>query len=296
MARSLWETYMRVDKRSDIRVLHAIEKGMARAEYVPVEYIERTARLPPSRLNRSLDKLNELKLIRRRLGYTVGYTLTYMGLDTLALHSLVARGVVERLGERVGVGKEGSIYLAEAPGGTLIVVKFHREGRRSFQHIRRHRSYATSLPRKSWFRMAKLVGEREFKIMVALVEAGARVPEPIAWSRHAVVQEYVPGVELYRLRGLSEEEALRVLEGIIETLEIAYQNVGIVHGDLSEYNVLVTEELEPYIIDWPQYVYREEPGADELLRRDVEYIAAFFRRKFRIRVDTDEILARVRGA
>ncbi len=295
MPRRLWSVYQALDGL-DMRVLSTIESGLSRYEYVPAEYIERRMRgVAPSRVNRSLDKLNELKLIRRSIGHTVMYTLTYMGLDVLALNSLVRRGVVGVLGERIGVGKEGAIYLAETPEGELVVVKFHREGRRSFQHIRRHRSYAMSLPRKSWFRMAKLVGEREFKIMVALVEEGARVPEPIAWNRHAVVQEYVPGVELYRLRGLSEEEALRVLEGIIETLEIAYQRVGIVHGDLSEYNVLVTEELEPYIIDWPQYVYKEEPGADELLRRDVQYIAAFFRRKFRIRVDTDEILARVRG-
>jgi len=294
--RSLWSAYKQLDK-TDTRVLSTIEAGLSRYEYVPIEFVERRLRkLPPSKVNRSLDKLNELKLIKRSIGHTIGYTLTYMGLDVLALNSLVHRGVIAVLGEKIGIGKEGGIYLAETPEGELVVVKFHREGRRSFQHIKRHRPYAADLPRKSWFRLAKLVGEREFKIMVALIEEGARVPEPIAWSRHAVVQEYVPGVELYRVRGLSEEEAVSILDGIIETLRIAYQRVGIVHGDLSEYNVLVTEDLEPYIIDWPQYVYKEEPMADELLRRDIEYIVGFFRRKYRIRVDTEEVLRRVRGA
>ncbi len=294
MPRRLWNIYTKLEP-IDFIVLSAIEAGMSRWEYVPLEYIEKRVRHPPRRVNESLDRLNQLKLIRRFVGHIVGYTLTFTGLDILALNNLVRRGVILRLGEKIGVGKEGSIYIAEAPGGDLVVVKFHREGRRSFQHIRRLRPYAAKLDRKQWLRMAKMIGEREFKILAALRDEGARVPEPIAWSRNAVVQEYIPGVELYRVRELDPEDARIVLEKIVETLRIAYTRVGIVHGDLSEYNILLAEGLEPYIIDWPQYVYKEEPGADELLRRDVEYIASFFRRKYRIRVDTEELLRRIRG-
>ena len=295
MPRSLWQLYTGLN-RLDMRVMRAIEAGLGRYEYVPLEFIEKKLRgQSPDKINKSLDKLNEFKLIKRMVGHTIGYTLTYTGLDILALSSLVARGVIEILGERIGVGKEGGIYIARASTGELVVVKFHREGRRSFQHIKRTRHYAANLPRKSWFRLAKLVGEREFKILAALKDEGARVPEPIAWSRHAVVQEYIPGVELYRVSDLSPAEAYEVLQKIVETIEIAYQRVGIVHGDLSEYNVLLTEDLEPYIIDWPQYIYREEPQADELLERDIRYITAFFRRKYRIQVDPEEIIERVRG-
>jgi RIO kinase 2 len=143
--------------------------------------------------------------------------------------------------------------------------------------------------------MAKLVGEREFKIMVALREAGARVPEPIAWNRHAVVQEYVPGFELYRIRGLDVEEAQKLLGDVMDSVRIAYEKVGIVHGDLSEYNILVTESLEAFIIDWPQYVYREQEGAEELLERDIGYVVSFFNRRFGLREDPEYWLEYVRG-
>ncbi|MCE4625610.1 MAG: serine/threonine protein kinase [Desulfurococcales archaeon] len=294
MPRRLWDIYLKLEPL-DVKVLRVIEKGLSKYEFVPLEYIERRIRASPTRVNRSLDKLNELKLIRRYVGHTTGYTLTYMGLDILALSALVAREVISRLGDTIGVGKEGRIYLAESPAGDLVVVKFHREGRRSFQHIRKLRSYAMQVPRKSWFRVAKLVGEREFKVLAALKDEGAKVPNPIAWNRHAVVQEFIPGVELYRVRDLSVDEAEKILNDIIDTLAIAYQRVGVVHGDLSEYNVLVTEDIEAYIIDWPQFVYKDEPGADELLLRDVRYIANFFKRKYRIQVDIGEILKRVRG-
>ena len=284
----------------EFRVLRVIEGLLPRYEYVPVEVIERRAGLPPSRLARALDRLGELKLVRRRLGGLIGYTLTYLGLDVLALRGLVVRGVVARLGAEIGVGKEGRVYLAETPAGTLAVVKFHREGRRSFKHLRRTRSSMAEAPRGMWLVKAKALAEREFKVLAELRGRGALVPAPLGWNRNAVVQEYIEGVELYRLRDLDPRDAERVLLDVLETLRKAYVEVGVVHGDLSEYNVLVSlGEGEPrgYVIDWPQYVYRDEPHADQLLERDVLYIVRFFRRRFGVEpLSVEEALGYVRGA
>ncbi len=294
MPRNLWKIYIGLTKL-DMVVLKTIERGMTRYEYVPLEYLERRLKDTPRAIISSIDKLNQIKLIKRRLGSTVGYTLTYWGLDVLSLNNLVQRGVISVLGDRIGVGKEGNIYIAEDTSGGLVIVKFHREGRRSFQKIKRYRNIVANLPRKSWFQIAKLLGEREFKILVALKEHGALVQEPIAWNRNSVVQEYIPGIELYRVRGLPRDDAEKILDMIIETLRIAYRKVGIVHGDLSEYNVLISEDLVPYIIDWPQYVYKEEETAEVLLRRDVTYILSFFKRKYGVERDLEKTLSYIRG-
>ncbi len=283
----------------DYRVLRVIERNLSRYEYVPVEVVERQARLPPSRMLRSIRRLSDLKLIRRTLGTLIGYTLTYTGLDVLAARALMAKGVIEEFGDVIGAGKESDVYLAVAPGGRRVVVKFHREGKAPFHRIRRTRSFAAGMTRRSLILWAKLLGEREFKVLVELHSRGARVPEPIAWNRHAVVQGYVEGaVELYRQPPLGEEEAIRVLRQILETVRIAFQDVGVVHGDLSEYNVLVVYRdggVDAVVIDWPQYVYASEPHAEELLKRDVYYIVRFFRSKYGVRVDEGEALAYVRG-
>ena len=294
MARNPYQLWRQLEK-DDVKVLAVIESLQGRYEYVPVELLERRTRLPGPRIKRSLDKLNELKLIKRKLGSIIGYSLTFYGLDVLSLNNLIARNVIAALGDRIGVGKEGSVYYALTPSGERVVVKFHREGRRTFRRIRLLRSYAADKPRKHWLQIAKLIGEREFKALVELEREGARVPRAIAWNRNAVVQEYIPGVELYRVRGLTVEEAEAVLEDIVETIRIAYARVGIVHGDLSEYNVLVPENGGAYIIDWPQYAYREEEGADLLLQRDLEYISRYFRKRFGIQVDWRKLLERVRG-
>lgn len=281
-----------LDQR-DLRILGIIEGLRGKFEYVPLEVLEAKSRLPPSHLLSSLKKLRSLRLISMRVGSFTGYTITFRGLDILALHSLKTRGVIVRIGDRIGVGKEGEVYLAESPQG-VVVVKLHRGGIRSFRKIKRHRGYVSDIP-TDWIEYAKIVGEREFKVMSSLYKEGARVPKPLALNRHAVVQEYIEGVELYKVRELDSDTASRILDSILETMRIAYVRVGVVHGDLSEYNVLVSDSQEAYVIDWPQYVYIEDPMAQRLLRRDVEYILRFFKRRFNVSRDLEWAMRYVRG-
>ncbi len=289
-------TYKKLGK-IDFKVLSVIEKNLSKYEYIPVEVIEYQSRLPSVKVHLSLGKLNNLKLVQRRTGSYTGYRLTWMGLDVLALHSLVERGILYALGDKLGVGKESDVYSAESPTGERLILKLHRLGRTSFQRILLLRPYLRDKPWASWMLAAKIAGEREYKILVELYEAKASVPRPVGYSRHAVVIEYIEGVELHDYRVAEDPE--HMFGVIVDTLRIAYQDVGIVHGDLSEYNILVTVlengEEKPIIIDWPQYVPREDPSAESLLARDVEYVARFFRRAYGYRVDPTTVIKYVKG-
>ncbi len=281
----------------DFRVLAVVERLMKRYEYVPLEVIERRARIPPSHVAASLYKLNTLKMVKRFTGEYIGYKLTYRGLDMLALNTLVKRGVLASLSATtLGVGKESDVYTGETPGGELVIVKFHRAGRTSFHQILRVRAYAPQ-HYHTWMELAKLAGQREYRALELLHRAGALVPRPVAYNRHVVVAEHVGGVELYRYK--SPADPASILAKILETLRKAYLEVGIVHADLSEYNVLVRVgedgEETPYIIDWPQYVEKEHPSAQQLLRRDVTYITRFFKRRFDLDIDPEKALRYVRG-
>ncbi len=282
--------------REDFKVLSVLERELSRYEYVPVEVIERRTRLPSTKVHLSLAKLNQLKLVRRRLGSYTGYTLTWMGLDVLALHSLVERGIVYALGDKLGVGKESDVYSALSPSGDRLIVKLHRLGRTSFQRIVRLRPYLRDKPWASWMLAAKIAGEREYKALVELYAAKASVPRPVGYSRHAVVIEYIDGVELHEYKVAENPE--HMMQVILDTLRKAYLEVEIVHGDLSEYNILVTVEdgeEKLVIIDWPQYVHRDDPSAPSLLKRDIEYIAKFFRKTYGFEIDPEKALKYVKG-
>ncbi len=298
MTSRLTEIYKRLEE-PEFRILRIIERHMKKYEYVPIELIEKESKLPPSKLSNSIKKLSTLKLVRRTLGSIIGYTLTYLGLDVLALRGLIVRGIIKDLRDRIGAGKEGDVYIGITPSDEKVTVKFHREGSAPFRKIKRTRSFAIDMSWGSMIEVAKVLGEREFRILVELYNKGARVPEPVAWNRHAVVTKYIEGsIELYKRPELDEDEALEVLKQVLETIRKAYMDVGVVHGDLSEYNILVRtkdDKVEAYVIDWPQYVYKDEPHAEELLKRDVQYISRFFRKIYGVRIECENALKYVKG-
>lgn len=295
MVSQLADIYSKMDNDT-FRILRAIESLLPKYEYPPLDIVERRAKLPPGRFKRALEKLVEMKLLRKSKHQLMGYTLTFQALDLLALRTLVARGTISEIGGKIGVGKESEVYKALSPTGMKLIVKFHREGTRSFKSLRKTRLYMADSTRKHWLIKAKLIGEREYKALDTLYNLGALVPKPIDWNRHAVVQEYIEGIELYIIPDNGLPNPSDVLDKIIATIEIAYKKAGIVHGDLSEYNILVSTSGDPYIIDWPQYVYRDDPIAEDLLERDVYYIIRFFNKKFRLGLDPRSILERVKGS
>jgi len=281
---------------NDVKVLRAIERGMPTYEYVPLEFIERYSKLKPNDLSYSIIKLNKMKLIRRRFGSYVGYMLTPLGYDCLALKSLIERNIVSALGPKLGVGKESDVYEALTPTGLMVTVKIHKVGRVSFRHTRRWRTYTVDKPNVSWLIESKIAAEREYTALNLAYNAKVHVPKPIARDRHIVVTEYIDGVLLAKYKDAVDPESL--LYTILDDIRKTYLEAKIVHGDLSEYNILVKlvgEVEEPLIIDWPQYVDVTHPSAENLLKRDVEYIVKYFYRRYSIRVDVLKALDYVRG-
>jgi len=95
--------------------------------------------------------------------------------------------------------------------------------------------------------------------------------------------------DLYTVTHLDNPE--EVMQQIIDIVKEAYIKAKLVHGDLSEYNIMVNlENMRSYIIDWPQYVSTADPKAYEVLKKDVGNVLKFFRRRFRINKDLNEVV------
>ncbi|MEM0506475.1 MAG: RIO1 family regulatory kinase/ATPase, partial [Thermosphaera sp.] len=255
----------------DIQVLRAIEDLSSRHEYVPLEKIEKRTKILEEHLTLVLSKLNKLRLVKREtIGGYKSFRMTTLGYDMIAIDELVKKKVLVALGDKIGVGKESEIFVGLSTGGEKVAVKFLRIGRASFKRTKILRDWSRG-PRSTWYEQSKIAAEREYRALKELVLVRAKVPTPYGYNRHVVVVEYLEGVELYKRPQLSDPEA--VLNLILDTLKTAYQDVGIIHSDLSEYNILINlDTQDPYIIDWPQYVYKDHPSSFELLKRDVEYI------------------------
>ncbi len=273
-------------EKEDFRVLTAIETGMRHYEWVPVEEIYKFSSITEAAVDYRLGRLAKRSLIQRITAAFIGYQLLFKGYDQLALRALVQRGTVEALGSKINVGKESEIYDALGAGNRKLIIKFHREGRSSFKQVKRTRAHLADKTHFSWMYASRLAAEREFRALERLYPEVA-VPEPIDQNRNAIVMGDLPGVELYNTR-IKASDRRHVLDLILDQIKKAYQ-LGIIHGDLSEFNVLISHEGIS-IIDLPQYVTTKHSHADEYLKRDIANILNYFQKKYGIRRSEERVM------
>jgi RIO kinase 2 len=279
-------------ENEDFRVLQVIESAMSKHEFVSKEQVAKFAKMSLSRdADFRLNKLSKLGLIYQTHGAYVGYTLNYAGYDCLALNALVKSGILEAFGKSLGVGKEADVYDALGQNGKRIAVKLQRLGRISFRQTQRKRGY--SKEHASWLFQSRHAAEREFKALKILFPKHVAVPEPIGQNRHVLVIGMIDGFELGQHKIIVDP--MRIVKEILRNIRKAYTKAGLVHGDLSEYNVILKPDNHILIIDWPQYVTRNHPNAESMLNRDVENLLQFFRRKHLLRIRPENALEYVTG-
>lgn len=215
-----------------------------------------------------------------------GYRLTYGGLDYLALNAHRRGNVVYSLGNQIGVGKESDIYVTASPEGRQQVLKLHRLGRISFRSVKSNRDYLRNRTTGSWMYLSRLAAQKEHAFMRVLHREGFPIPEPIAWSRHTVVMEFIDAFPLRMVDSVPEPGKLYAeLMDMIVTLA----QRGLIHGDFNEFNILIKEtehgngmvKLKPILIDFPQTVSTNHTNAQMYFDRDVGCIKRYFERRFK---------------
>ena len=214
-----------------------------------------------------------------------------------ALYKLVQDGYVDAFGGPLSTGKEANVYQALGGDGAAtaltesgldatpdqpeVAVKVYRINTSNFRDMR---DYLEGDPRfegigsdkgavvKAWVR-------KEYSNLGRARDAGVRVPVPIAAERNVLIMEYI-GAESGRAKRLTEVEVQNpetAFEVVREYMRRLY-DAGLIHGDLSEFN-LVVHEGELVVIDLGQAVTVHHPNAEDFLQRDCENVASFFRRQ-----------------
>ncbi|KAJ3386557.1 hypothetical protein HDU84_001466 [Entophlyctis sp. JEL0112] len=262
----------------DFRVLTATEMGSRNHEVVPTSLIAHIAALKHGGTEKYLAHLHKHNLVARVVNARYdGYRLTYGGFDYLALKTLARRGSVCSVGNQIGVGKESDIYIVANDDMEQRVLKIHRLGRISFRAIKSKRDYLRNRKTGSWQYMARLAAMKEFAFMKVLHENGFPVPVPYDQNRHCIVMSLV---DSYPLCQIAHVENPGKLYSKLMDLIVKLACAGLIHGDFNEFNLLISENGDPVLIDFPQMVSTSHRNAEEYFNRDVECIRTFFRRRF----------------
>ena len=195
------------------------------------------------------------------------------------LYKLLNRNIFDEMVGVISSGKESGVYLARCSDGSPVAVKIYRMTTAETDWMW---DYISGDPR---FKVSKrgarvlipLWASKEFRNLKEYYKAGVRVPKPIAVEKNVLVMEYihVNGSPARLLKDSEIEDPDSLMSEIIEQMKIGYTKARLVHGDLSEYNILM-ENKDPVIIDVSQAVSIWHPYANKYLARDIKNILRFF--------------------
>lgn len=209
------------------------------------------------------------------------------------IEPLIQDGLVDEVIRQLMSGKEATVYVVRC-GDEIRCAKVYKEAnKRSFRqsvnytegrkvkNSRRARAmekgtrYGRKAQEEAW-------QNAEVDALYRLAAAGVRVPKPYNFHEGVLLMELLTDSEgnaAPRLNDLTfTAELSREYHRILITQVVRMLCAGIIHGDLSEYNVLV-DSTGPVIIDLPQAIDAAANNqALKMLLRDVENLAAYFGR------------------
>ncbi len=207
------------------------------------------------------------------------------------LTTLVEEGLVDEVLGQLMSGKEATVYIVRC-GEHIRCAKVYKEANQrsfrkaaSYQEGRKVKNSRQARAMEKGSRYGRQMQEEvwqnaEVDALYRLAAAGVRVPQPHICFEGVLLMDLVVDAEgnvAPRLNdvALSEEVALEYHNLLINQV-VRMLCAGIIHGDLSEYNILVAED-GPVIIDLPQAIdAAANSTAAEMLERDVNNLRSYF--------------------
>ena len=182
----------------------------------------------------------------------------------------------------VSAGKEARVYWGKNKEGKELAVKIYLTS--SAEFLKGMRKYIDGDRR---FKSVKhntrsLIftwAQKEFRNLQQATTAKVRVPKPIAVKNNVLLMEFIGknGVSAPSMKEQPPGDPEKIYRVVLTYMERLYRKAELVHGDLSEYNMMVWKGC-PVIFDMSQSVPTSHPLAEYLLRRDLANVNRFFSR------------------
>jgi len=206
------------------------------------------------------------------------------------LENLKRRKYYDELSRAIKTGKEGDVYLAKK-NNEFRAIKIYRLTSANFKKISTYisRDFRFKNIKGNLRKVILIWSEKEFRNLNLCHKANMNVPFPYKQLSNVIIMEYI---EADMLKDITLENPKKFFEMLIEQLHIMKHKAKLIHGDLSEFNILVKNQI-PYIIDFGQAMsIKNEDDFKEykdLYERDIKNIVEYFNKKYKLRIDLNEI-------
>ena len=196
------------------------------------------------------------------------------------ISKLLKNRTIDSIEGIISAGKEANIYLAYDENGKELAIKIYKIDRNTSKWMR---NYIVGDPRfkKIPHNVSKVIflwAGKEYKNLKRAYKAGLNVPEPVYIKDNILIMEYIgfesiPAPKLKDIK--TPKNPLELLNEILVFIKKLYQKANLVHGDLSEFNILYHNQ-KPFFIDISQAVTTQHPKAEVYLVRDIKNIFHYF--------------------
>ena len=282
----------------------------ARFDPMNTDRRERRKRKPKAHHKAKKDQHIVMNEIADEVSIEVEFKTTYVpglfeeGWLLQSLRPFYDQGLITDVLARVKGGKEANVYRCEArpeTGLEFVAAKVYRP--RMFRNLRNDKMYREGrqvltadgkMVKKTDHRVMRAIGKKssfgesvahtswlmyEFNTLNTLHAAGAAVPQAISSAENAILMGYCGDENMAAPTlseiSLEEDEAKPLFDEAIHNIELMLQH-GMIHGDLSAYNILYWDG-DITLIDFPQVTdSRANPHAYDILKRDIERVCEYF--------------------
>lgn len=242
---------------------------------------------------------------RKRIKDSEDFKLKDEVFDTstlMALYKLSSKGYLDALGGTVSTGKEANVFHAlrvQDDKEQELAIKIYRINNSNFKAMQeyligdvrfrniRHTKKDIVL---AWTR-------KEFRNLSRAIGSGLNVPKPIVTERNILIMDFkgTDNISYPQLREfkLTTEQATDICSSVEDFMLRLFRDAELVHGDLSEYNILLDpESMTPCFIDMGQSVTLDHLNARDFLLRDITNVANFFAR-YGVEMDVESALEKI---
>ncbi len=233
------------------------------------------------KLQRRVARYEEKRLMRNKRSEEMDSLEEVFDRSTLMIvYRLLNRGYIKNISGVVRSGKECRIYWGHGKRDRPVAIKIFLTTSAEFKKGRMmyikgdERFKSTRTDTRS---LVNLWALKEFRNLQQAKQAGVRVPFPLKVEGNVLLMEFIGrnGIPAPLLRESPLDHPGRVYDLIAEAVRRLYQKAQLVHGDLSEYNIMLVDS-SPVLFDFAQAVPPEHPMARSFLERDLVRLNTYF--------------------
>ncbi|WP_432644371.1 serine protein kinase RIO [Methanobrevibacter sp.] len=189
------------------------------------------------------------------------------------LYKLANQGYIDILNGAISTGKEANVLTGITDDEKFIAVKVYRIATSDFKKMDYYLKGDPRFNLKSKNKRKIIYSwvTKEFKNLTRLENAGVKVPHPITSANNVLLIEFIgdeKGNPAQPVKNHPPKDPDEFFTKLLVNLKLFVNEAKLVHGDLSNYNILNKDE-EPVIIDVSQSVVLDNPISKELLERDI---------------------------